>query len=296
MFRKYMHIEKFGNDEVQGIEFGKCYIFSKLDGTNSSIWWNNEIQSGSRNRQLSLEEDNAGFYKWILGNEHCFKEFLEEMPCLRLYGEWLVPHSLKTYREEAWNKFYIFDVYNNIEERYLYYDEYKALLEKYNIDYVPALCIINNVTYDNLLIELENNKFLIEDGKGPGEGIVIKNYDYKNRFGRTTWAKLVTNIFKEKHTKEMGSTIKNGKQMIEQAICNEYITKHLINKTYAKIVNEMEGWSSKYIPRLLNTIYYDFINEEIWNVIKKMKNPIINFKTLNTLIIMKIKELKSEIF
>lgn len=31
-FRKYMHLERFGNDEVQGIELGTCYIFSKLDG------------------------------------------------------------------------------------------------------------------------------------------------------------------------------------------------------------------------------------------------------------------------
>jgi len=32
-FRKYQHIERFGTDEVDGIEFGKCYIFYKIDGT-----------------------------------------------------------------------------------------------------------------------------------------------------------------------------------------------------------------------------------------------------------------------
>ena len=94
----------------------------------------------------------------------------------------------------------------------------------------------------------------------------------------------------------MGHTVKNMKQMTEQEICDGYVTKHLIDKVYAKIVNEMEGWNSKYIPRLLQTVFYDLVNEEIWNIVKKMKNPTINFKTLNTLAILKIKEIKPELF
>jgi hypothetical protein len=34
-----MHIEKFGNTGVEGIELGECYVFPKLDGTNSSLWF-----------------------------------------------------------------------------------------------------------------------------------------------------------------------------------------------------------------------------------------------------------------
>lgn len=40
----------------------------------------------------------------------------------------------------------------------------------------------------------------------------------------------------------------------------------------------------------------DLVNEEIWNIVKKMKNPTINFKTLNHLTVLKTKELKSELF
>ena len=39
-FKKYQHVERFGNIEVEGIELGKCYIFPKIDGTNASIWIN----------------------------------------------------------------------------------------------------------------------------------------------------------------------------------------------------------------------------------------------------------------
>lgn len=34
-FNKYQHIERFGTDEVENIEFGRCFIFYKIDGT---IW------------------------------------------------------------------------------------------------------------------------------------------------------------------------------------------------------------------------------------------------------------------
>ena len=294
-FRKYMHVERFGNDEVQGIELGDCYVFPKLDGTNASVWWNDQLCGGSRNRELSLDEDNAGFLAHAL-NDDRLAQLLNDHNHVTLYGEWLVPHSLKTYREDAWRKFYVFDVFHHTQEMYLPYIEYQTVLDDYSVDYVAPLCVLRNATYDNLLVELENNKFLIEDGKGSGEGIVLKNYTYQNRFGRVTWAKMVTNSFKEKHVKEMGHSIKNLSRMVEQEICDKYVGKHLIDKVYSKIVNEMEGWNSRYIPRLLQTVFYDLINEEIWNIVKEMKNPTINFKTLHSLTILKIKELKSELF
>ena len=56
-FRKYQHIERFGTMEVEGIELGLCYIFPKIDGTNSSVWLgeDGQIHAGSRKRELSLE-------------------------------------------------------------------------------------------------------------------------------------------------------------------------------------------------------------------------------------------------
>ena len=64
-FKEYQHIERFGTDEVEDIEIGICYIFPKIDGTNSSIWLDNgELKGGSRKRVLSLENDNAGFYAY----------------------------------------------------------------------------------------------------------------------------------------------------------------------------------------------------------------------------------------
>lgn len=299
-FRKYQHIERFGTDEVDGIEFGKCYIFYKIDGTNASVWLDKEgkVKAGSRNRELTLENDNAGFYNAIINDERIIN-YLNKHPSHRLFGEWLVPHTLKTYRQDAWRKFYIFDVCLDKEDglEYIPYDIYKPLLEEFNLDYIPPLAIITNPTYESLIKCLEKTgQFLIEDGKGIGEGIVIKNYDFYNKYKRQTWAKIVANEFKEKHHKEMGCPEIKTEKMIEEKIVDDFCTESFIEKEYAKIVIEQNGWRSKYIPMLLGRVFSELIKEESWNIVKKYKNPKIDYKTLNALVIRKIKETKKEVF
>ena len=171
------------------------------------------------------------------------------------------------------------------------------MLDKYNLDYVPPLAKLKNTNYDSLVKLLEKTgQFLVEDGKGNGEGIVIKNYSYINKYGRQTWAKIVTNEFKEVHAKEMGASIVNSTELIEEKIVNKFCTEAFIEKEYSKIVNEKQGWRSQYIPMLLGRVFSEFIKEETWNFIKEYKNPKINFKVLNALVIQKIKETKIELF
>ena len=295
-FKKYQHVERYGTTEVEGIELGTTYVFPKIDGTNSSVWLDNEgiIQCGSRNRQLTDGKDNAGFREYVFSNENILKCVSETK--LRLYGEWLVPHSLKTYRDNAWRHFYVFDVMEELEdgtERYLPYEEYSTIMEKYGLDYILPLCSIKNASYESYINQLDKNVFLIQDGKGCGEGVVIKNYDYKNKFGNIKWAKIVTSEFREKHAHEMGHTDKPilGKSMIEETIVDKYITSALCEKVKAKIIEENKEWSSKYIPMLLNMVYYDLVNEDCWHFIKENKFPTINFKTLQSLCFGKTKQL-----
>ena len=291
-FKKYQHVERFGTTETNGIEQGMCYVFPKIDGTNSQLWWNNGLQAGSRNRHLESFNDNAGFYNWAL-TQVMFTKFFADYPTLRLYGEWLVPHILRTYEKTAWERFYVFDVMYN-EDDYLEYDIYKEVLDKYGIEYIPPICKVENPSYDRLINQLEKNGYLIEDGKGVGEGIVIKNYDYKNRFGRAVWAKIVRNDFKAKHSKCYVTEIKE-KKLVEQEIVSKYVTQTLVEKEYAKIANG-EGWTSKQIPRLLNTVYYCLVKEEGWNFIKEFKNPTVDYRRLNLFTINQVKETMPHLF
>lgn len=296
MFIKYPHLERFGTDEVEGIDIGTCHIFPKLDGTNASLWYDGGIRAGSRNRELSLGNDNAGFYEWAHVNEDVASFFADNGDVYRLYGEWLVPHSLKTYREDAWRKLYIFDVWNDRECCWLTYDEYKFLLDPYNLDIIPAQSVVKNPTYDYLLGEAKRNTFLINDGQGNGEGIVIKQYGFKSKFGRTTWAKLVLNEFKELNAKAFGEK-QHECRRVEQDIVDRFVTGALVDKTVAKIRLENGGnFSASCVPELLGQVWHEFVTENSWEMVKKFKNPTVDYKALNQLCISKVKEHKKELF
>lgn len=293
-FLKYQHLERYGNTEVEGIEVGTCYVFPKLDGTNGSVWWDDGVKAGSRNRELALDNDNAGFMNAMVV-DNAVTSFLNNDRDLILYGEWLVPHTLKTYNDDAWRKFYVFDVFDRKKERLLSYDEYSESLIAAGINVIAPIAIIKNGSIDHFTECLSKAHYLVKDGEGSGEGVVIKNYDYQNKYGRQTWAKIVTNEFKAKHHIAMGAPVIGG-EIVEEKIAAKYVTQALVDKVEAKIVNEMGGWSSKYIPRLINTVWYDVVTEETWNFVKEFKNPKVDFKVLSHYVTAKIKELKKELF
>lgn len=294
MFEKYQHVERFGTDEVADIELGTCLVFPKIDGTNASVWLEaGEVRGGSRNRELTEDADNAGFFNSVKADPR-IRAYLEKNPTHRVFGEWLVPHSLKTYRDDAWRRFWIFDIMDG--ERYVPYDDYKPDLDVMGLDYIPPVAVIKNPTIDTLMGCLERNTFLIKDGAGLGEGVVIKNYSYRNRFGRTVWAKIVRTEFKEIHNRTMGAPLVHTEKVVEEAIVAEFVTEALIEKELAKIVNEVGPWSSKMIPRLLGVVFHSLVVEECWNFVKKFGNPKVDFKRLNQYTILKIKTVKPELF
>ncbi len=299
MFKKYQHIERFGTDETEHIELGECYVFPKLDGTNASVWMEDGVVCfGSRTRHLTLEADNAGFMAWGVTSES-LRTYMTANPDHRLFGEWLVPHSLNTYRDDAWRRFYVFDVAipsdNDAGYEYMHYNAYKPLLDAHNLDYTPPLCTIRNAEYAQLVEQLPQNVFMVKDGTGAGEGIVLKRYDYRNKYGRQTWAKIVTSEFKEKHAKTMGAPAKEGGTMIEEVIAIKYVTTALVDKEHAKIVNE-GAWNSRAIPRLLNTVYHCIVTEEMWQILKDNRNPKIDFKRLMHFVFAKTKALRPDLF
>ena len=63
-----------------------CIITEKIDGTNAQVFIgeNGEFLTGSRNRWITPEDDNAGFARWALEN----KEKLLQLGPGRHFGEW----------------------------------------------------------------------------------------------------------------------------------------------------------------------------------------------------------------
>ena len=322
-FLRYPHLCKYGNIEVQDIEYGVAHIFPKLDGTNSSVWYSHThdgqcdstivLGTGSRNRTLhmpvtggSAPKDNAGFNAWAQGqcsyggeNNGPLGDFFSELSNrkYRLYGEWLVPHTVQHYHDSAWRKFYIFDVLDEETGKFLEYEVYQPLLEQFKLDYVPCIQKIKNGSWENFLHVAKTCRYLLKDeNDSPGEGIVIKNYGWSNKQNTQVWAKVVTAEFKDDFHKAMGPNVLEGKSPA-QAICDKACTSALVEKEYAKIVVAEGEWSNKFIPRLFHTVYYSVVTEELWDCLKDLKfNALVNFKELQQLCIQKVKQTKPELF
>ena len=295
-FKSYMHVERYGNSEVEGIEHGTCFVFPKIDGTNASVWLGDDglVKAGSRTRQLSIGADNAGFLAWVEQQEN-LKAYLLANPTHRLFGEWLVPHTLKTYRQDAWRRFWIFDVVAN-DDTYLSYDVYNVELQRHGLDFVVPMFRAENIHLEYLHKALEKNTFLIQEGAGLGEGVVVKNYDFVNRYGNVVWAKVVRQEFKEENTKTFGVNTIGLVDPVEKRIVDKFVTEAMVEKVYAKIVNETGAWESKYIPRLLNTVFYDLVREETWEYLKEFNLPTVGFQSLKAYTIQRVKAVKKELF
>lgn len=317
-YRRYDHLERLGHRNVTGIEMGLVHVFPKLDGTNSSVWAHGDVVcAGSRNRQLSLEADNGGFYGWVLGNEEkavALRNLCADHPDWIIYGEWMIPHTLKTYRTEVWRRFWVFDVYDRSRHTYVAYEEYAPILAQYLQDVIEPLCTIRDPSTDQLKAQVETNSYLISDGAGLGEGVVLKNYAW--RTAGAPWAKVVRNVFKEEAARAFGHAEKSGEFQVEVAIAQEYVTPELVGKTRAKVAldlaNEMgtdttnPNWQQhvemscrgRIIPQLLGRVFHDLIAEEMWDILKKhMKSSsVIDFKKLQARVTLQTKALAQDLF
>lgn len=296
VFLKYQHIERVGTVSVRDLLNGKCFIFPKIDGSNSSVWISEgKIKCGAHRREISAEDDNAGFYKEVQKMDN-IKRFLQENPELRLYGEWLVPHKIKNYKDDAWKKFYVFDVgYDDVNKKYLSYEVYSELLDKYDIEYIKPLDIISNPTIEDLQNLLDTNTFLMQDEKA-GEGIIVKRYDYINQFGLVKWGKIVRAEYQHKNRNRVkrNKTSVNYNEMFpnESNFLEDYLTESLIIKEQIKLTK----WSGEdKFPRsltknLIDCIYKDLVCEDLYEFIEeqKGKNKAIDFKVLKYMATKKI--------
>ena len=295
-YKSYQHIEKLGNKEVEGILKGKCSIQPKIDGTNGVVWLGDDgiIHAGSRRRDLTLDNDNAGFYNTVIKDDNIRKYLLDHKDHY-LYGEWLVPHTIRYYHPESWKHFYVFDIFS-YDRGYIPYDEYSKELDKYGISYIPEIISIDNPTMEDLTKYLKETKYLIPEDK-MSEGIIIKNYEYRNQYGRCTYAKIVAEeFFNTKSILRMKNHEAKDKTS-EKDIVTMMLSESLIRKEFAKIkLAYPDIRRQELIGRTLNTIFHVFIHEELLDYIEK-KKPLINFYYLKKECDERIKEvLRSELF
>lgn len=296
VWEKFTHICRINTSDTDGIlDNENCYISAKLDGTNSSIFFNGqEFVCGSRNRILKESKDNAGFWKWCHSDDveaKRLRDFCKNHTNCIVYGEWMGTSkfvgSIKSYNPEALGKMWIFDVYDYDDERYLGDDEWRSLLGNYDLDewFVKLFGVYNHPCMETLRTIADNNKFLLDNSSTIGEGIVIKVPGWKNCYDRPCYAKFVREDFKVNKAKPVKQTYAPGE--IEQMIVGEYLTDSELTKNMSKTctwanVDEFDKKNSKMIGFFINLCFNESILEETKDWVKKYKNPTVDFKKLAT--------------
>lgn len=292
-FRKFEHVERLDRADTEGILEGKCYISFKLDGTNSSVWINENgnICAGSRNRELSLDKDNAGFCRWVNSNDEeaiAIRIFLQENPSYIIYGEFLgnkggkFVGSIKNYNPDALGKLWIFDIYNKDTRRYSNPIAFIEMLSDYNLSQycIPQIEVMNP-TEEYIRDIAKNNHFLLPEDK-VGEGVVIRNMDFINKYGHYTIGKLVLDEFKQEKSKPKKE--KTVSDNIEQDIIDAYILNSELSKSKAKVcvimdIAEFDIRNGQCIGRMMNLVFNDLL-EECKNWVKDFRNPTVDFAKL----------------
>lgn len=278
-FKKYPKIHRLGKEETEGILQGEIHVQEKIDGANVSIWIDKrgEIACGSRNRELS--EGFNGFVDYVKKHEGIHK-LLQDNPTYRLYGEWLVRHTI-SYKETNYNQFYLFDITEigdgEEPEEFFPIEKVHAIAEQYNIltpEYHGKFKDVDLVFLD---------KFVGTSKLGEkGEGVVIKNMAHTDKFGNHCYAKIVTQEFKEDNGITFGGNNKHSDTYWEMYIVNKYMTLARVEKVMHKIQQTLdEPLDLEHIPRITMSAYYDLLQEEVWEFSKKV--DVISFKKLKML-------------
>lgn len=297
MYKSYQHICRINSEDCAGLqEQDNCYVFPKADGSNFCAWIDNGvIHCGSRKREISVVEDNAFSAGWFFNSNdpeaEGMKLFLIDYPNLRIFGEWLGYNKfigqIKDYNQEAKAHVYIFDVFNDNTQEYLAYDVYAPLLEKYGLGKwtIKPIAIVDKPSDETLLGFAKNNKFLLDNANHAGEGIVVKCYEWRNKYGRQQFGKLVLDEFVQ--NKKISKKVSLQPGEVEQMIVDTYCTDAEFAKTREKVVvacnaEEFDTKNPKHVGMYVNLCWNDLCQECV-NWSKKFKNPVVDFANLKGL-------------
>lgn len=290
MFHPFIHVERLGTQETDGILSGRCEITPKLDGTNACVWWENDgIHFGSRNREIVPSNDNAGFAATMSHPDEYvaqLHDFCKAHPTWIVYGEWLgstkFVGQIKAYDPKALGYLWIFDVWDRETGTYVKREDWVGELGYELLCRTIPCTVVENPTEEQLFLLADNNHFLL-DGEHVGEGLVIRNNDFRNVFGRYAIAKLVRDEWKQ--SKREKKVVPEGNT--EGAIVANFATDAELAKARAKTevyFNEPFSASvAKHVGFYLNTVWNDAILEETKNWVKKCKVTSVNFSVLKAL-------------
>lgn len=279
-FKKYPKVHRLGKEETEGILEGTVHIEEKIDGSNVSIWFEEgAIQVGTRNQRIT--EGFNGFVQYV--QEHpTLTTLFERYPHIRLYGEWLVRHTI-SYKETNYKQFYLFDVCSRTPETDADPEAREEFWPRIAVHQLAKDYDLRIPEYHGEFVNPSVETIMQFVGKSTlgeeGEGVVLKNPQFRDKFGNHNYAKIVTEKFKENNGVTFGGNNKHSDTYWEMYIVNKYMTLARIEKCMNKIQPTVDHkLDMADIPRIANTAYHDMLTEEIWEIAKKVGT--VDFKAL----------------
>ena len=282
--KKYLDIARLKKKYLNKFEVGdKICVTEKVDGANASFTYDpvtNETIAFSRNKQLDSSNTLRGFYEWTQQLDQEIVRDLTDCGRYIIFGEWLVPHTVH-YPEQAYNKFYMFDIYDTVKKEYMPQDftwgkYYLVRGFDSKMEFVPRLYSGNFTNWEMLMDIVGTTKL----GAEPcGEGIVIKNQSKLN--SENSYIKIVSSQFSEvkgaKKVKEV-SPEDLAKKKEEEDSVKTIVTRRRVEKILEKLVDEgiiTENWDEKDLgiisKNITKLVYEDCRKEEPEVVLKNKK-------------------------
>ncbi len=241
-------------------------ITEKIDGANASATYDDGIvKAFSHKKELTTANTLRGFYEYVLGlNTHIFSD----NPQYIVFGEWLVKHTVQ-YNVENYNKWYVYSLWNKVDEKWETPDIVKAFCLKYDLEYVHELYYGEFISWEHIRSFM--NKPFYGDRQ---EGVVVRNVtkmvQEDNRLPFIL--KVVNNDFKETmRSKEQRVVDPQKVAEKEKAtkLMQSIVTRARVEKLLNKLVDEGElpekftpndmGMVAKKLPK---EVYEDLLKEE----------------------------------
>lgn len=268
--KKYNKVIRYGKQGTQSAIEGNIVITEKLDGANASFGnVNGELKCFSRNRELDEKNNLRGFYQWV--HENIDVNSIKEG--YLYFGEWLVKHTIN-YPDDAYGKFYLFDICSGDSEEYRGIEVIKVAQRFLGCELAPIL-------YDGEFKSLEHIQSFVGKSKigDVGEGVVVKNYSHRNLFGEQVFVKFVSDEFAEiKQTKK--HKVVSPSNELDNFI-DTYLTNARVEKMINKLVDDgiiSEDYDLTDMSTILRNsgskVADDILEEELDSLIKIVKSKI----------------------
>ena len=227
--KKYHKIIRYGHKSTQDVLNKGDYIIiqEKIDGANASFAViNGELKCWSRNRELNESNTLEGFYEWVQQNVQVQK-LLEGVV---YFGEWTAQHKVSY--EGYMKQFFLYDIYNLHLEEYVSFSMVRDEAKRLGLQLIPVFFEGEFESFEQLMSYVGRTDLGGKlKGKPTGEGIVVKNVNYRDEFGKQVFVKLVIDGFREiqrqKQTKDPKKAFSEAESKVRECVTLPRVEKQV---------------------------------------------------------------------